>query len=437
MDLEKELIVATLVVMGAQWGDEGKGKIVDILTEEADMVARYQGGHNAGHTVVINDHEYILHLIPSGILHPEKQCVIGNGVVIDPAALIQEVDGLKQKGISVEGRFHVSKNAHLIMPYHLAMEKGSEKARGEGKIGTTGRGIGPAYSDKMSRIGFRVSDLFYPDLFRKKLESNLSYYNLLIRELYQGSELKPDPIIEEYSKYAERIKDWTADASLLIYETMSRGGNILCEGAQGTLLDVDHGTYPFVTSSNATAGGACTGLGFGPAKVDHVVGVIKAYTTRVGSGPFPSEVRGSVEEKFRSIGKEYGASTGRPRRCGWFDAVVVRYSVRINSLSSGALTKLDVLDSFDSIPICTGYRYKGTPITEFPTDIEMLEACEPVYEEVSGWKTSTVGVQNVQDLPQKARDYIKRLEDLIQIPFSMISTGPKREETILVNHPLR
>lgn len=427
--------MATVVVVGSQWGDEGKGKIVDILTEDAGMVARYQGGHNAGHTVVIGDLEYILHLIPSGILHPAKECVIGNGVVIDPAALIEEVEGLEQKGISLAGRFYISKNAHLIMPYHLALEKGSEKARGAGMIGTTGRGIGPTYSDKMSRIGFRVSDLLRPSLFQKKLESNLDYYNLLIRELYQEKSLAPEPILEEYMRYADRIKDWVADVSVLIRETMAKGENILCEGAQGTLLDVDHGTYPYVTSSSATAGGACTGLGFGPGKVDHIMGVVKAYTTRVGSGPFPTEVEGDLEERFRSLGKEFGASTGRPRRCGWFDGVVVRYSVRINSLNSGALTKLDILDDFETIQICNGYKYKGTLLTEFPTEIDVLEECEPLYEEVPGWQTSTLGVNDFQDLPKNAQDYIRKLEDLIGIPFSIISTGPKRDQTILVNRP--
>lgn len=429
--------MATLIVLGAQWGDEGKGKIVDILTEDAHLVARYQGGHNAGHTVVINDQQYILHLIPSGILHREKRCVIGNGVVIDPAALLQEVEELEQKGIRLEGRFHVSRNAHLIMPYHLAMERGSEKALGKGKIGTTGRGIGPTYSDKMKRIGFRVSDLLDSGLFEKKLRSNLDYYNLLIREMYGGAELEPDPILRDYEGYAERIRNWAADVSLMILESMERGENVLCEGAQGTLLDVDHGTYPFVTSSNPTAGGALTGLGFGPTRVDHVLGVVKAYTTRVGSGPFPTEARGTLEETFRSVGKEFGASTGRPRRCGWFDAVVVRYAVRINSLSSAALTKLDVLDGFDPISICTGYRYKGSPLDTFPTELSVLEKCEPVYEEVPGWKTSTVGIRAFPDLPSKAQDYIKRLEDLIKIPFSMISTGPKREETILLGDPYR
>lgn len=427
--------MATVIVIGSQWGDEGKGKIVDILTQDAHVVARYQGGHNAGHTVVIGDQEYVLHLIPSGILHPDKKCMIGNGVVIDPAALMQEVEDLEQKGIRLDGRFYISKNAHLIMPYHLALEKWSELSKGDRKIGTTGRGIGPTYSDKMARIGFRVSDLLYPDLFRKKLESNLSYYNPLIKALYRGEEIKAEPILRDYSRYAERIRSWASDVSLLIHESMNRGEHILCEGAQGTHLDVDHGTYPFVTSSNSTAGGACTGLGFGPSKVDHAIGIVKAYTTRVGSGPFPSEVTGDLEQRFRSIGKEFGASTGRPRRCGWFDALVVQYSVRINALSSCALTKLDVLDGFDPIPICTGYRYKGSMIKEFPTESAVLEACEPVYEEHPGWKCSTVGVKDFQKLPEKARNYIKRLEDLINVPFSLISTGQKREDTILIGNP--
>jgi adenylosuccinate synthase len=427
--------VATLVVVGSQWGDEGKGKIVDLLTEDAALVARFQGGHNAGHTVVIGDEEYILHLIPSGILHPGKQCAIGNGVVIDPGALIQEVQDLEAKGLNVDGRFHISKNAHLIMPYHLAIEKGHEQTLGAGKIGTTGRGIGPAYTDKMSRRGMRVSDLLHPDLFQSKLVSNLDYYNFLIRNMYGGEELALEPILETYLGYAERLEVWAADVSLLMREAIQKEENILCEGAQGTHLDIDHGTYPFVTSSNATAGGACTGLGFGPTEVDHVMAIVKAYTTRVGSGPFPTELEGDVGEKIREIGKEFGASTGRPRRCGWFDAMVVRYSVRVNALTSGALTKLDVLDGFDPLYICTGYRYKGTLLTEFPTELPVLEACKPVYEEIPGWKTSTLGIKTLQALPQKAQAYIHRLEDLVQIPFSVVSTGPKREETILISNP--
>ncbi len=429
--------MATWVVVGSQWGDEGKGKIVDILTEYADFVARFQGGHNAGHTVVIRDREHILHLIPSGILHPEKVCAIGNGVVIDPRALMQEVTALEEQGVRLDGRFYISKNAHLIMPYHLAVEKGSEKALGDGKIGTTGRGIGPTYTDKMSRIGIRVSDLFHPDLFSEKLRLNLHYYNFLIREFHQGEELQAEPILEQYFGYADRIRNWAADVSFLVHETMRQGGNVLCEGAQGTLLDVDHGTYPFVTSSNPTAGGACIGLGFGPTQIDRTLGIVKAYTTRVGSGPFPTEAKGKLEEKFRSRGKEFGASTGRPRRCGWFDAVVVRYAVRINSLNVGALTKLDVLDDFDTIPVCTGYRYKGSLLNEFPLELSVLKECEPVYEEVSGWKTKTLGIHDFQDLPEKARDYIRKLEDLTGIPFQIISTGPKREETILLEPPFQ
>jgi adenylosuccinate synthase len=428
--------VATLVVVCTQWGDEGKGKVVDILTEDADMVARYQGGHNAGHTVVIEDVEYILHLIPSGILHAGKQCVIGNGVVIDPAALIQEVNELEDKDIRIDGRFHVSKNAHVIMPYHLALEKGSEAARGREKIGTTGRGIGPAYTDKMSRLGVRVSDLLQPEVFREKLDLNLQYYNVLIRELYGAAELKAEPILEAFGRYTERLRVWASDTSLLIAQAMKKGENILCEGAQGTLLDVDHGTYPFVTSSSSTAGGACTGLGFGPGKVDHVMGVVKAYTTRVGAGPFPTEVHGDLDEKFRRIGKEFGASTGRARRCGWFDAMIVRYAARINSLNSAALTKLDVLDDFDPIPICTGYKYKGTPLQAFPTELSVLEKCEPVYEEFPGWKSSTIGISGFKDLPQKAQNYIRKLEDLAGVPFSLISTGPKRDQTMRLANPL-
>lgn len=427
--------MATLVVIGSQWGDEGKGKIVDLLTEQAELVARFQGGHNAGHTVVIGDKEYILHLIPSGILHAGKQCAIGNGVVINPAALIEEVTDLEKKGCTVDGRFHVSQHAHLIMPYHVAIESGNERALGSGKIGTTGRGIGPAYTDKMARRGMRVSDLFHPELFREKLQTNLDHYNFLIRKKFGGKGLEPGPIFEDYMNYAERMKPWATDVSLRIREVMKKGENILCEGAQGTHLDIDHGTYPFVTSSNPTAGGACTGLGFGPTEVDHVLAIIKAYTTRVGSGPFPTELDNALGKEFRSAGREFGASTGRPRRCGWFDALVVRYSVRINSLTSGALTKLDVLDGFDPIHICTGYKYKGTLLTEFPTELPVLETCTPVYEEIPGWKTRTIGTKSFGDLPEKAQNYIRKLEDLIEIPFSIVSTGPKRAETIIIRNP--
>jgi len=429
--------VATLVVVGSQWGDEGKGKIVDLLTEDAALVARFQGGHNAGHTVVIGDEEHILHLIPSGILHPDKACAIGNGVVINPAALIEEVKKLEEKGCTVDGRFHVSKNAHLIMPYHMALEIGNEKALGTARIGTTGRGIGPAYTDKMARCGMRVSDLLHPDLFREKLKTNLEYYNFLIQKKFGDKGLEEGPIFENYMGYAERIRGWADDVSLRLRESMKRGENILCEGAQGTHLDIDHGTYPFVTSSNPTAGGACTGLGFGPTEVDHVLAIVKAYTTRVGSGPFPTEQEGTSGEEFRRVGREFGASTGRPRRCGWFDALLVRYSVRINSLTSGALTKLDVLDGFDPIRICTGYKYKNSLLTEFPTELSVLEECKPVYEELPGWKKNTIGTKFITDLPVRAREYIRRLEDLIEIPFSIVSTGPKREETIMMNNPYR
>ncbi len=427
--------MATVVVVGSQWGDEGKGKIVDILTEDAGVVARYQGGHNAGHTVVIGENEFVLHLMPSGILHPQKHCIIGNGVVIDPAALIEEVDDIEKRKIDLNGRFHVSGNAHLIMPYHLALERGSEDSLGDGKIGTTGRGIGPAYTDKMARSGLRVADLLHGEAFERKLRTNLQHYNTVVHALYRQEPLQAEPILEVFARYTERMRPWIADTSLLVHEAMARGENILCEGAQGTLLDIDHGTYPFVTSSSATAGGACTGLGFGPARVDHVLGVVKAYTTRVGSGPFPSEVHGELDKKFRSIGKEFGASTGRPRRCGWFDAVVVRYAARINGLKSAALTKLDVLDSFDPIPICTGYRYKGTLLKNFPTDLSVLESCEPFYEEVPGWISSTIGLTEFDALPQRAQDYVRRLQDLIETPFSLISTGPARAQTIRVSDP--
>jgi adenylosuccinate synthase len=421
-----------VVVVGLQWGDEGKGKIVDFLSEKADVVGRFQGGNNAGHTVVINEDKYILHLIPSGILYENKKCLIGNGVVIDPAALIAEIDGLLERGIDVRGKLFISKNAHLIMPYHSALDRENEKLRGKKSIGTTGRGIGPAYCDKAGRCGIRVSDLLQPEVFREKLGNNLFHINFLLENLYKSSAFTVEGIFEKYMNYAGRLREYVADTDIIVNDAIAGGRNVLFEGAQGTLLDIDHGTYPFVTSSNAVAGGACTGLGVGPTRITAVLGVVKAYTTRVGAGPFPTEIEGEFGEIIREKGGEYGATTGRPRRCGWLDTVVLRHAVRINGVSGIALTKLDILDILESIKICVGYRRQGRVYEEFPKELSVFEECEPVYEEMEGWHESTLGIKEYRALPKKAKSYIKRIEQLLNVKAHIISTGQRRDELILL-----
>lgn len=429
--------MTNIVVVGAQWGDEGKGKIVDILTKDADVIARYQGGHNAGHTVVVNDEEFILHLIPSGILHPGKICMIGNGVVIDPEALIDEIEELKTREVFIEDNLFISKNAHVIMPYHRTIDKESERFKGAKRIGTTGRGIGPAYVDKMARIGIRMVDLLDSAVFREKLEANISDINYLLDTIYKVEKFDFEEVYSKYMGYAERIGRYVTDVSILADRYIKEGKKILFEGAQGTLLDVDHGTYPYVTSSNAIAGGACTGLGIGPTKIDGVLGVAKAYTTRVGGGPFPTEIKDELGEAIRIKGREYGATTGRPRRCGWFDAVVVRYSVRVNGLSGVALTKLDILDNHPKIKICVGYKYKGEIYDEMPHETSVLWRCEPIYEEIDGWQQSTVGIKSLDVLPEKAKAYIDRIEDLIGVQIDLISTSKKREDIIIKRNPFK
>ncbi len=424
--------MSTVVIVGTQWGDEGKGKIVDFLTEKASVVARYQGGHNAGHTVVINNEKYILHLIPSGILHEGKKCIIGNGVVIAPDALIAEIDGLNARGINTDDNLLISKNAHIIMPYHIAIEKENENKRGNKKIGTTGRGIGPSYTDKVARHGIRMIDLLTPDVFKEKLSANLSTINFLLENFYKTAPLKADAIYDEYMRYAERLSRYIADTDLVINRAIDSGENILFEGAQGTLLDIDHGTYPFVTSSNTIAGGACTGLGVGPTKIKRVLGVVKAYTTRVGEGPFPTELKDELGETIRRKGGEFGATTGRPRRCGWLDMVILRYAVRINGLTGIALTKMDILDGMDRLKICIGYKYNGKLYEEFPKETEVLENCEPIYEEVDGWKESTLGIREFDKLPANARKYIKKIEEMLKTEVQIISTGQKRDEIITI-----
>ncbi len=441
--------MANIVVVGAQWGDEGKGKIVDLLTGKADVVARYQGGHNAGHTVVINNKKYILHLIPSGILHKGKTCIIGNGVVIDPAALIAEIKGLKRKGINVGKNLFISDSAHVIMPYHVAIDNKSEKAMGLKKIGTTGRGIGPAYVDKMSRAGIRVGDLMDSMVFKAKLKANLSCVNYLLEKRYQTRKISFNKVYSEYRRYAEYLTPFIADTTVLINKLIEKGKNILFEGAQGALLDVDHGTYPFVTSSSASVGGVCTGLGVAPTKIDGVLGVMKAYTTRVGGGPFPTEIKSKLGEALRLKGGEYGATTGRPRRCGWLDAVGLRHAIRINGFSGIALTKLDVLDEVEKIKIAVKYKYedpykkcscskKGVSckFTDIPHNNRILEGCKPVYKELDGWRKSTQGIKRLNDLPKQARAYIDYIEDMLNVKIDVISTGAKRNEVVVLRNPI-
>ena len=416
-----------LAVLGAQWGDEGKGKIVDLLTPHFSIVARYQGGHNAGHTVYVNGTKFILRLIPSGILHPDVTCVIGNGLVVDLHALFAEVDELVLNGIRVEGRLLVSDKAHLILPYHRDLDLLSEARRGERKIGTTSRGIGPAYEDKIARRGIRVGDLFDPKGLEQNVRDNVTARNRLVQETVMDWRT----VFEDVLRYGERLRPWVRDISLLLDQATRAGQSILFEGAQGTLLDIDHGTYPYVTSSSATIGGVCTGLGVGPRAIGAVMGVVKAYTTRVGEGPLPTELTGEMGDRLRESGNEYGAVTGRPRRCGWYDAVAVRYAARINGLDSLALTKLDVLDSLDRIEICTAYRCGGRTLTEFPSDLGQLAACEPVYESMPGWPTPTKGVRRFEDLPAAARRYIARLEEVSGVRAALVSTGSERDDTIL------
>jgi len=427
--------MANIVVVGTQWGDEGKGKIVDLLTAEADVVVRYQGGNNAGHTVVIGGQQHILHLVPSGIMHQGKKCVIGNGVVIDPEAILEEMDGLRAKGIVLEDNLLISKRAHVIMPYHKALDGASELKKGGSKIGTTGRGIGPCYADKMARTGIRMSDLADPEKLRDKISRCLPEINLVLDRIYGLKGYELEEVYGEYKEYGRRLAPFLADTSLFLDEASKNSRDILFEGAQGTMLDVDHGTYPFVTSSSSTAGGACTGTGFGPTKIDGVLGVVKAYTTRVGAGPFPTELKDAAGDLIQQRGKEFGATTGRRRRCGWFDSVVVRYAARVNGLTGLCLTKLDVLDECDRIYICGAYRYKGDIMKEMPCEPDVFALCEPVYQEVPGWMATTVGKTEVSQLPVRAQEYIKRLEDQAGVEFSIISTGPDRDETIIKSNP--
>lgn len=425
------------IIVGAQWGDEGKGKIVDHLSENVDIVARYQGGANAGHTVVVptkgpagtTGKEYVLHLIPSGIFHRHVTCVIGNGVVLDPAALMTEIGQLDQLGISVKGRLLISHNAHLIMPYHKLLD--TIREQGDQKIGTTGRGIGPAYIDKYMRTGIRVVDLLDRDILCKKLKRNIEEQNQLLSKVYNSQELDVDAIIHEYQEFDKKIDAYVTDTSLYLYNALRKKKKVLAEGAQGALLDVDHGTYPYVTSSSPTSGGACTGLGIPPTAITSIIGVVKAYSTRVGNGPFPTELKDEIGERLRTTGGEYGATTGRPRRCGWLDLVSLRYSIRVNGIEKIAITKLDVLDEFDEIRVCTHYRLSGRRIDNFPTDLRTLETVEPEYRVFKGWKTPTSGVRSYSRLPARARTYIETFAGLLGTKVSMVSVGARRDQTLL------
>ena len=419
-----------VVVIGAQWGDEGKGKVVDILAPHFDMVARYQGGHNAGHTVRIGERKFVLHLIPSGILHDDCECLIGNGVVVEPKAFNAEIEELRQMGVECEGRLFISSRAHLILPYHTALDRAREQRLGTNNVGTTLRGIGPAYEDKAARTGVRVGDLLYPDMTRDKMRTNIEDAN---RELISmGAEpIDPEKCVDDFLIEALRLKPFIRDSASLINNAVRAGKSVLLEGAQGTMLDVDHGTYPFVTSSSATAGGAATGLGLPPRHITGALGIAKAYTTRVGGGPFPTELLDETGTYLQKRGNEYGASTGRARRTGWFDSIVVRYSVMLNGLDAIALTKLDVLDEVDEIKVCTAYSCRGELLQDMPYGANVLAECEPVYETLAGWKTKTSGVTEYQDLPEAARDYVRRVEELCGTVVGMISTGPERTETII------
>ncbi len=422
------------VILGTQWGDEGKGKIVDLLTERAGAVVRFQGGHNAGHTVTIDGDQTILHLIPSGILH-NVLCLIGNGVVVSPLALLDEIDMLRRKGIVVDGRLKISAACTLILPYHVALDKARERAKGDGALGTTGRGIGPAYEDKIARRALRIGDLRHPDRFAQKLSEVLAFHNFVLKDYFKTEAVDYQTVLDDALAYGEMITPMIADITALIGERQNADEHILFEGAQGALLDIDHGTYPFVTSSNTTVGGLLTGSGIGPHSLDAVLGVTKAYTTRVGHGPFPTELFDETGEYLQQQGREFGATTGRRRRCGWLDAVALRRSRQINGLTGLCVTKLDVLDGLDRVRICTGYRYQGETIEHLPLFADEVTECRPVYEEMPGWSASTAGVTHYDALPEAAKNYLQRLAALTDIPIDMISTGADRDETIILQHP--
>jgi adenylosuccinate synthase len=432
-----------VVVIGTQWGDEGKGKVVDWLTDHAQAVVRFQGGHNAGHTLIIGGKKTILRLIPSGIMHPQVICYIGNGVVLSPEALFKEIGELEAAGLDVRSRLKISEAATLILPYHVAIDHAREKKRGSDKIGTTGRGIGPAYEDKVARRALRVQDFFYPDQFAAKLKENLDYHNFALTQYYKVEALDFKKVLEEAMSYAERIKSMVVDVSSALYAAEQAGQNLLFEGAQGTLLDIDHGTYPFVTSSNCVAGNAAAGSGVGPGSLHYILGITKAYCTRVGAGPFPSELydhenptkQDPVGIRLAEVGKEFGSVTGRPRRTGWLDAAALKRSIQINGLTGLCITKLDVLDGIKTIRLCVGYKLDGKTLDVLPRGAEAVARCEPIYEDFAGWTDSTVGITDWNKLPKTAQDYLKRVQEICGKPIAMVSTGPERDETILLQHP--
>ncbi|HUF80605.1 MAG TPA: adenylosuccinate synthase [Burkholderiales bacterium] len=424
-----------VVVIGAQWGDEGKGKIVDWLTDHAQGVVRFQGGHNAGHTLVIGDRKTVLHLIPSGVLREKVACYIGNGVVLSPQALVEEIATLEGAGVDVRSRLKISAACPLILPHHAALDLAREAAKGAGKIGTTGRGIGPAYEDKVARRAIRLQDLFYPDRFATKLRELLDYHNFVLEHYLHAATVDFRKSYDEAMQVAERIRPMVADVPRLLYEAQKAGHSLLFEGAQGTLLDIDHGTYPYVTSSNCVSGAAAAGAGIGPQHLHYVLGITKAYTTRVGSGPFPTELDNDLGRRIAARGNEFGSTTGRPRRCGWFDAAALKRSIQINGFSGLGVTKLDVLDGMETVQLATGYRLNGHSMDILPVGAEELEDCKPVYEQMPGWKDSTVGVARYEQLPEAARNFLKRIEEACGVPIDLISTGPDRTQTIVLRHP--
>jgi adenylosuccinate synthase len=425
----------SVVVLGTQWGDEGKGKIVDVLTDRATVVVRFQGGHNAGHTLVIDGEKTVLHLIPSGILRANVECLIGNGVVISPQALLEEIGMLEKKGVPARERLRISEACPLILPYHMAIDLARERARGKSAIGTTGRGIGPAYEDKVARRALRIGDLLHRERFAAKLGEVLDYHNFTLKHYFKTDTFDFQKLLDESMQFAEQIKPMIDDISARLHRYRTQGKNILFEGAQGTLLDIDHGTYPFVTSSNTTAGGAATGSGAGPLHLDYILGITKAYTTRVGAGPFPTELFDAMGEHLARRGHEFGSTTGRPRRCGWFDAVALRRSLQINSVSGLCVTKLDVLDGLETLRLCVGYKVGGKELELPPMGAEAFADCEPVYIDMPGWQSSTVGICDYKTLPANAKAYLKKIEEIVETPIDIISTGPQRDENIILRHP--
>lgn len=421
------------VIVGAQWGDEGKAKVVDYLTRDADIIVRFQGGANAGHTVLVGDQEFIFHLIPSGIMHDDKMCIIGNGVVLDPTQLLAEIAEIKEKGFNPDGRLLISENAHVVLPFHKLLDKLKEERAGGKAIGTTGRGIGPCYSDKINRLGIRVADLLDKDCLRERLTHVLEMRNLEITKLFESEALEIEPIVEEYFELGQRIAPYVCDTGAYLHKECKTGRQVIFEGAQGTILDVDHGTYPYVTSSNTTAGGAITGSGIGPHWINQVIGVVKGYTTRVGNGPFPTELEDEIGDAIGRIGHEFGATTGRKRRCGWFDAPVVRRAVQVNGLTHLAITKIDVLDSFDEVKICTGYDIDGTIYDVIPNRLALVEKVKPVYETLPGWKTDLTACTRWEELHPNAQNYVKRLAELLDVKVGLVSVGPRRDQSIEVD----